>query len=511
MDNILSVLVFFPAIAGLLGFVVDKKSARAYGITVAAIEFLLSLWLWFSFDTSNAGMQFVEMIPLIPDFGVNYYLGVDGISLFIIIMATLMTLIGMMSMSITENIKNMIITLLFLEMTMVGVFVALDAIIFYLFWELSLVPMLYIIGAWGGPLRVYASIKFFLYTFMGSLVMLVGMLFVAYVYHNLTGVWSFAITDWYALVLPVNYQLWLFAAFFLGFAIKVPMFPFHTWLPYAHGQAPTIGSVILAAVLLKMGTYGFVRFSLPMFPDASVMMITPIAVISIVMIIYTAMVAYAQKDMKQVIAYSSVSHMGIIMLGIFALNSEGIGGSVFQMLSHGIVSGALFMLVGIIYDRRHTKLMSEFGGLAAVMPKYAVIFGIMLMASVGLPLTIGFVGEFLVLLGFYDVSPIMTILAGTSIIVGAVYMLSLYKKSFFGPVTKEENKTLKDLTPKETWSLIPLVAIVIWLGVYPKPVLDPINKSVNAMLVFMDEKAITAEAKEMIKVPLSATKTGEVK
>ncbi len=511
MDNILSVLVFFPAIAGLLGFVVDKKSARAYGITVAAIEFLLSLWLWFSFDTANAGMQFVEMIPLIPDFGVNYYLGVDGISLFIIIMATLMTLIGMMSMSIETDVKNMIITLLFLEMTMVGVFVALDAIIFYLFWELSLVPMLYIIGAWGGPLRVYASIKFFLYTFMGSLIMLVGMLFVAYVYHNLTGVWSFAITDWYALVLPVDYQLWLFMAFFLGFAIKVPMFPFHTWLPYAHGQAPTIGSVILAAVLLKMGTYGFVRFSLPMFPDASVMMITPIAVLSIIMVIYTAMVAYAQKDMKQVIAYSSVSHMGIIMIGIFAMNAEGIGGSVFQMLSHGIVSGALFMLVGIIYDRRHTKLMSEFGGLAAVMPKYAVIFGIMLMASVGLPLTIGFVGEFLVLLGFYEVSPIMTILAGTSIIIGAVYMLSVFKKSFFGPVTNEENKKLKDLTPRETWSLVPLVAIVIWLGVYPKPVLDPINKSVNAMLVFMEEKAITAEAKEIIKVPQSVTKAGEVK
>ena len=511
MDNILSVLVFFPAIAGLLGFVVDKKSARAYGITVAAIEFLLSLWLWFSFDMNNAGMQFVEMIPLIPDFGVNYYLGVDGISLFIIIMATLMTLIGMVSMSITENVKNMIITLLFLEMTMVGVFVALDAIIFYLFWELSLVPMLYIIGAWGGPLRIYASIKFFLYTFMGSLVMLVGMLFVAYVYHNLTGVWSFAITDWYALVLPVNYQLWLFMAFFLGFAIKVPMFPFHTWLPYAHGQAPTIGSVILAAVLLKMGTYGFVRFSLPMFPDASVMMITPIAVISIIMIIYTAMVAYAQKDMKQVIAYSSVSHMGIIMLGIFAMNAEGIGGSVFQMLSHGIVSGALFMLVGMIYDRRHTKLMSEFGGLASVMPKYAVIFGIMLMASVGLPLTIGFVGEFLVLLGFYDVSPIMTILAGTSIIIGAIYMLTVYKRSFFGPVTKEVNKTLKDLTPTETWSLIPLVAIVIWLGVYPKPILEPINRSVNAMLVFMNEKAITVEAKDRIKIPQSVIKTGEVK
>ncbi|MBD3789744.1 MAG: NADH-quinone oxidoreductase subunit M [Campylobacterales bacterium] len=503
MDNILSVLVFFPAIAGMLGFVVNKDSARVYGITVAAIEFFLSLWLWFAFDGHNPGMQFVEMIPMIPDFGVSYYLGVDGISLFIILMTTLMTLIGIMSMSVTENVKNMVITLLFLEMTMVGVFVSLDAIIFYLFWELSLVPMLYIIGAWGGTLRVYAAIKFFLYTFMGSLIMLVGMLFVAYIYHDLTGVWSFALTDWYALVLPVNYQLWLFAAFFIGFAIKVPMFPFHTWLPYAHGQAPTIGSVILAAVLLKMGTYGFVRFSLPMFPDASVIAITPIAMISIIMIIYTAMVAYAQKDMKQVVAYSSVSHMGIIMLGIFAMNAEGIGGSVFQMLSHGIVSGALFMLVGVIYDRRHTKMMDEFGGLASIMPKYAVIFGIMLMASVGLPLTIGFVGEFLVLIGFYQVSPIMTILAGSSIILGAVYMLSVYKKSFFGPVTKDENKTLKDLDIKETVSLVPLVLIVIWLGVYPKPILEPIDNSVKAMLSFMDEKAITQEAKDMIQVAKS--------
>jgi len=504
MENILSILVFFPAIAGLLGFVIDKDSARAYGITVAAIEFLLSLWLWFSFDMSNAGMQFVEIIPMIPDLGISYYLGVDGISLFIIIMSTLMTLVGMASMGETKNIKNMIITLLFLEMTLVGVFVALDAIIFYLFWELSLVPMLYIIGAWGGPLRIYASIKFFLYTFTGSLIMLVGMLFVAYVYHNLTGVWSFAITDWYALVLPVNYQLWLFAAFFIGFAIKVPMFPFHTWIPYAHGQAPTIGSVILAAVLLKMGTYGFVRFSLPMFPDASVMAIVPVAVLSLIMIIYTAMIAYAQKDMKQVIAYSSVSHMGIIMLGIFAMNAEGLSGSVFQMLSHGIVSGALFMLVGMIYDRRHTKLLSEFGGLASVMPKFAVIFGIMLMAAVGLPLTIGFVGEFLVLLGFYEVSPMLTMLAGTSIILGAVYMLRVMKLAFFGPLENEENKKLTDLNARETWTLIPLVVIVIWLGVYPKPVLTPIDNSVKAMLSFIDEKAITQEAKDMIKVAKSS-------
>jgi len=498
MENILSILVFFPAVAGLLGFVVDKESIRTYGITVVTMEFLLSLWLWFSFDTSSAGMQFVEMIPLIPDMGISYYLGADGISLFIILMTTLMTLIGMASMGETKNIKNMIISLLFLEMTMIGVFVALDAIIFYLFWELSLVPMLYIIGAWGGPLRVYASIKFFLYTFTGSLIMLVGMLFVAYIYHSLTGVWSFAVTDWYALVLPVDYQLWLFAAFFIGFAIKVPMFPFHTWIPYAHGQAPTIGSVILAAVLLKMGTYGFVRFSLPMFPDASVLTITPIAVLSLIMIIYTAMIAYAQKDVKQVIAYSSVSHMGIIMLGLFAMNAEGLSGSVFQMLSHGIVSGALFMLVGMIYDRRHTKLMSEFGGIAAVMPKFAVIFGIMLMASVGLPLTIGFIGEFLVLLGFYQVSPMMTILAGTSIILGAVYMLRVMKHTFFGPLNNEENKKLKDLNRREVWSLIPLVAIVVWLGVYPKPVLGPIDNSVKALLSFMDEKAITKEAKDMI-------------
>jgi NADH-quinone oxidoreductase subunit M len=330
--------------------------------------------------------------------------------------------------------------------------------------------------------------------------MLVGMLFVAYIYHNLTGVWSFAITDWYALVLPVDYQLWLFAAFFIGFAIKVPMFPFHTWIPYAHGQAPTIGSVILAAVLLKMGTYGFIRFSLPMFPDASVMAITPIAVLALIMVVYTAMIAYAQKDMKQVIAYSSVSHMGIIMLGLFAMNAEGLGGSVFQMLSHGIVSGALFMLVGMIYERRHTKIMTKFGGLAAVMPKYAIIFGIMLMASVGLPLTIGFVGEFLVLMGFYQVSPMMTIIAGTSIILGAVYMLRVMKLVFFGPLDNEENKKLLDLNARETWSLIPLVAIVIWLGVYPKPVLGPIDNSVKALLVFMDEKAITTEAKDMIRV-----------
>jgi NADH-quinone oxidoreductase subunit M len=328
--------------------------------------------------------------------------------------------------------------------------------------------------------------------------MLVGMLAMAYLYYQTTGEWSFNILEWYRLVLPENFQFWLFIAFFLGFAIKVPMFPFHTWLPYAHGQAPTIGSVILAAILLKMGTYGFVRFSLPLFPDASVTFMIPIAILAIIMIIYTAMIANAQKDIKQVIAYSSVSHMGVIILGTFALNVEGITGSIFLMISHGIVSGALFLLVGVIYDRRHTKLLSDFGGLSSVMPKYAVIFAIMMMGSVGLPLTIGFVGEFLSLLGFFQQSQTLALIAGTAIIVGAIYMLGAYRKMFFGKLENEENKKLKDLNGKELFALVPLTALVIILGVYPKPILEPIDKSVTALVRLMHEKALTEETKAVI-------------
>ena len=508
MEFLLSLLIFFPAFAALLGLVVDKNAIKLYGIVVTGVEFVLSLILWYMFDQNNPGFQFVEFAPLISYFGVSYYVGVDGISLFLVVLSTFMTFISLVGLSITKSIKNLIISVLILEMTMVGVFLSLDAILFYLFWELSLVPMLYIIGYWGSELRIYAAVKFFLYTFAGSIIMLVGILYTGYLYYQATGVWSFAIPDWHLLVLPFDIQLWLFAAYFLGFAIKVPMFPFHTWLPYAHGQAPTIGSVILAAVLLKMGTYGFVRFSLPLFPDATVYYLYPVAILAIIMVIYTAMVAFAQKDMKQVIAYSSISHMGVIILGTFALNSEGITGSIFLMLSHGIVSGALFMLVGVIYDRRHTKLMSEFGGLASTMPKYATVFGIMLMASVGLPLTIGFVGEFLSLAGFFRVSPVMTLLAGTSIILGAVYMLTLYKKSFFGEVTNEENKKLFDLNLKEKLALIPLVALVAILGIYPEPILNPIDKSVKSMISLMEKKAVTKEAKELI---VKVNSVGEAK
>jgi len=498
MEHILSILIFFPAFAAVMGFMVHKDAIRTYGITVTAIEFLLSCFLWASFDSNNAGMQFSEFIPVISQYGIAYNLGVDGISLFLIIMTTFMTMISIIGLTEKRDLKNLILTVLFLEMTMVGVFVALDAIIFYVFWELSLVPMLYIVGAWGGKLRIYASIKFFLYTFTGSLVMLVGMLYLGYVYFQTTGNWSFSLLDWNMMMLPIDMQMWLFVAFFLGFAIKVPMVPFHTWLPYAHGQAPTIGSVILAAILLKMGTYGFIRFSLPLFPDASVAMMIPMAILAIIAIVYTAMVAYAQEDIKQVIAYSSVSHMGVIILGIFALNVEGIGGSLFLMISHGIVSGALFMLVGVIYDRRGTKMMSEFGGLARVMPMYATVFGIMLMASVGLPLTIGFVGEFLSLLGFFAVSPVLTAIAGTTIILGAVYMLVLYKKTFFGPITNPINEKLQDIKGREVAAFVPLVMLVVYLGVYPKPILDPVDKSVKQLVQVMYLKSVTPEAKAKI-------------
>ncbi|PID47996.1 MAG: NADH-quinone oxidoreductase subunit M [Proteobacteria bacterium] len=500
---ILSLVVLFPAVAGFLGFLIPKENARIYAISASFIEFLLSLIMWYMYGFGVGSFGLGERFALIENFGIFYYLGVDGISLFLVILSTFMTFIALVGLSIKENLKNLVIAILFLETTMVGVFLSLDVILFYIFWELSLLPMLYIIGAWGSGRRIYAAVKFFLYTFFGSVFMLVGILAFAYFYYTTTGVWSFSLLDWYALRLPFDIQLWLFVGFFLGFAIKVPMFPFHTWLPYAHGQAPTIGSVILAAVLLKMGTYGFVRFSLPLFPDASAYFATPIAILAIIMIIYTAMIAFVQEDIKQVIAYSSISHMGVIILGTYALNAEGITGSIFLMLSHGIVSGGLFMLVGVIYDRRHTKLVNEFGGLAQIMPRYSVIFAIMLMGSVGLPLTIGFVGEFLSLAGFFKHSPFMTLLGGTGIILGAIYMLNLYRNVFFGMVTKEENKQLKDLYPRELFALVPLVVLVLALGVYPKPILEPVDLSVKKMLRLMQHKAVKIDTKKTLHVAKS--------
>ena len=508
MENILSMLIFFPAAAATVGFLIEKNSMRQFGVVVTVVEFILALLLWYHFDSDVAGMQFVQSIPLISSFGVNYLVGVDGISLFLIVMITFMTMIALIGLTEKKDVKNLIITMLYLEMTMVGVFASLDLIMFYIFWELTLIPMFYIIGFWGAEKRFYAAMKFFLYTFIGSLIMLVGILYFGYVFFETTGTWSFSLLDWNSVILPFDLQLWLFIAFFFGFAVKVPMFPFHTWLPLAHSQAPTIGSVILAAVLLKMETYGFIRFSLQLFPDASAYFVGFMAVLGLIAIIYMAMLAYAQEDMKQMIAYSSISHMGVITLGVFALNVEGIAGAVYLMIGHGIVSGALFMSVGVLYDRRKTKMIKEFGGLAHNMPVFAVVYCVILMASVGLPLTVGFIGEFLALLGFYKVSPLLTFIGALTIVLSAVYMLSMYKRTFFGNLVKEENKNLKDIFGRELVALGSLVVLIIALGIYPKIILDPLNTSVTQLTKVMEIKAVNEDTKEKLR---ALNSIGEVK
>ena len=508
MENILSMLIFFPAAAAIVGFLVEKNSMRQFGVVVTVVEFVLSLLLWYYFDVNYAGMQFVQNIPLISNYGINYLVGVDGVSLFLVIMITFMTMIALIGLTEKNNVKNLIITMLFLEMTMIGVFTSLDLMLFYVFWELTLIPMFYIIGFWGAEKRFYAAIKYFLYTFTGSLIMLIGILYFAYLYHETTGVWSFSTLDWNNLILPFNIQIWLFLAFLVAFAVKVPMVPFHTWLPLAHGQAPTIGSVMLAAVLLKMETYGFIRFSLPLFPDASVYFTGLMAFLALLAIIYTAMIAYAQEDMKQMIAYSSISHMGVITLGVFALNIEGIAGSVYLMIGHGLVSGALFMCVGVLYDRRKTKMIKEFGGLAHNMPIFALVYAVVLMASVGLPLTIGFVGEFLSLLGFYKYSAVLTFIASLTIVLSVIYMLSMYKRTFFGNLVKPENKSLKDIFGRELLALGSLVVLIIALGIYPKLILKPLDPTLINLVNVMDTKAVNDETKVRLK---DSNSIGEVK
>ncbi|CZE46056.1 NADH-quinone oxidoreductase subunit M [Campylobacter geochelonis] len=499
MDHLLSLVIFFPALAACFAFIIDEKSIKTYAISISFIEFCLTLFVWAEFASLKAGEKFSELVSFIPEFGINYFLGVDGISLFLVVLSAFMTFVGLISLTITDRLKHLIISILFLEMTMMGVFLSLDAVIFYIFWELSLLPMLYIIGSWGSGKRVYAAVKFFLYTFFGSVLMLVGIVSMAYFYYVNTGSYSFNILEWRNLSLPLNTQIWLFLAFSIAFAIKTPLFPFHTWLPYAHGQAPTIGSILLAAVLLKMGTYGFVRFSLPLFPDASVYFADFMCVIAIIMIVYTSFIAFAQKDIKQVIAYSSIAHMGVIMLGIFSMSVEGVSGAVFLMLSHGIVSGGLFMLVGFIYDRRHTKLLGDFGGLAKVMPTYATLFAIVLFGSIGLPLTIGFVGEFLSLIGIFKASPIYAFLGGLGIIMGAIYSLNLYKKTFFGAVTNEENRNLKDLNKTELFAIVPIAILTIVLGVYPNLLLKDINASVKQEISSMYEKSKHMDSKTYLE------------
>ncbi len=497
---ILSLVVFFPAIAALLIlFLMDKKNEngiRWMANIAAFVGFLISLPLWFAFDASGPQFQFSERYEWIPSIGVEYNIAMDGISLLLILMTTLLGFIAILSSwtAVTERVKQYYVFLLFLQTGMLGVFVALDFFLFYVFWEVMLVPMYFLIGVWGGARKLYAAIKFFLYTLVGSVLMLLGILALYFAHHAATGEHTFDLLRLLGTDYAAGLQFWVFLAFFIGFAIKVPMFPFHTWLPDAHVQAPTAGSVILAGVLLKMGTYGFVRFSIPLLPDASREAVWWVATLAIIGIIYGALVALVQKDWKSLVAYSSVSHLGFVMLGIFALNTLGLEGGILQMINHGLSTGGLFLLVGIMYEQRRTREIAAYGGIAKVVPVYAAMFLIIALASMGLPMLNGFIGEFLILQGVFQVNWVYAAFAVSGIVLGAAYLLWLYQRLMFGKLDKEENKKLLDVTPRESATLIPIVVLCVFIGVYPKPFLDKLEVPVAAIVERLSPESATAEA-----------------
>jgi len=497
-NEILTLVTFFPLIgAFLLLFVPSGRhdSLKSISLILAFVTMLLSFMLYAMFDPLAQGMQFEVNIPWVTSLGIHYHMGIDGISLLLIVLTTILTLLGILCSwnSITTGVKGYYISMLLLETGMIGVFCALDLFLFYVFWEVMLIPMYFIIGVWGGPRRVYAAIKFVLFTMFGSLLMLVAILYLLFAYQDFSGEYSFDMLKLMEMPIAYHAQLWLFGAFALAFAIKVPMFPFHTWLPDAHVEAPTAGSVILAGVLLKMGTYGFIRICLPMFPEATMTYLPYICILALISIIYGALVAMVQKDVKSLVAFSSVSHMGFIMLGMFALNLEGMEGSVLQMINHGVSTGALFLLVGMIYERRHTRMIKDFGGIAKVMPTYAAFFMIVTLSSIGLPLTNGFVGEFLILLGAFKASNLWGVIAASGVILSACYMLWMYQRVFFGKVTREENKNLKDVSWRERIILVPLVVLIFWIGIYPKPLFERIEPAVKQVLQQVN-RAATVEA-----------------
>ncbi|MGB7217672.1 MAG: NADH-quinone oxidoreductase subunit M [Vicinamibacterales bacterium] len=494
MSHYLSIILFTPLAGALLLLFMSKQQENAIrwiANIVAFIGFAVSVPLWFWFQPAGVEFQFVERAVWIPSIGAEYFLGVDGLSVLLILLTTMMGSIAVLSSwtAITERVKEYYIFLLVLQTGMLGAFMSLDFLLFFLFWEVMLVPMYFLIGIWGSANRLYSAIKFFLYTLVGSVVMLLGILALYFAYHAATNVWTFDVTLYRQFGFAAGLQWWVFLAFFLGFAIKVPMFPFHTWLPDAHTDAPTAGSVILAAVLLKMGTYGFLRFSLPMLPDASRAFVPMIVVLSIIGIVYGALVAMAQKDWKRLVAYSSVSHMAMVMLGMFALNPVGITGSIVQQLNHGISTGALFLLVGVVYERRHTREISEYGGLSKVMPVYAAIFLIMTMSSIGLPALNGFIGEFLILQGVFVANKIWAAFAASGIVLGAAYMLMLYQRTMFGAVENPKNERLLDLSNREFATFVPLLILAVWMGLYPKPFLDRLQSSVASVIARVNPQA----------------------
>ena len=483
---VLSTIVFLPLLGALsIWFLpMPPKVQRWTAFLTSLVTFFVSLTLWFGFERGTAAFQFQERHNWISDFGISYHLGVDGVSLLLILLTTLLSAISIYASfpAIKDKTRGYYAFMLVLETGMLGVFVSLDLFCFYVFWEAMLIPMYFLIGVWGGERRIYAAIKFFLYTMVGSLLMLVAILFLAIAHKNQTGVLTFDLLDLYRTVLSPTQEVLLFSAYALAFAIKVPLFPFHTWLPDAHVEAPTAGSVILAGVLLKMGTYGFVRFCLPLFPHATLAAVPIILVLAVVGIIYGALVAMVQPDLKKLVAYSSVSHLGFVMLGIFALNIQGLTGGLLQMVNHGLSTGALFLLVGIVYERRHTRLIEQFGGLTKIMPLFAAVFMIVTLSSIGLPGTNGFVGEFLVLLGAFGSHRGWAVVATTGVILAAVYMLWMFQRVMFGTVTHPENEKIRDMTRHEFATLIPLLVLIFWIGIYPKPFLDTMDASVKHVL-----------------------------
>jgi NADH-quinone oxidoreductase subunit M len=488
MSNLLSLTTFLPVLGVLLLLFIPKDSKgmlRNVAFATTVVTFVVSLPIMFGFQ-SNAEFQFVENVPWIAagPFVMKYYIGIDGISLWLVMLTTFIMPIAVLSTytAVEEKVKEYMILLLLLETGMLGAFISLDMFLFYIFWEVMLIPMYFMIGIWGGKNRIYAAVKFFIYTMVGSLLMLVALIYL-YFKGLEAGFTDFGLLQFFNLQLPLSAQVWLFLAFALAFAIKVPMFPLHTWLPDAHTEAPTAGSVILAAILLKMGTYGYVRFAIPLFPEAAHTYAPLIATLAVIGIIYAALVAMVQEDVKKLVAYSSVAHLGFVMLGVFAFNVEGITGGLLQMINHGISTGALFLIVGFIYERRHTRLITDFGGLSKQMPVFATIFMIVTFSSIGLPGTNGFVGEFLVLIGAFE-SELRwwTIIASSGVILSAVYMLWMFQRVMFGELDNPKNQKLKDLNAREIGIMVPLIIMIFVMGIYPKPFIDKMDPAIKKLV-----------------------------
>ena len=483
---ILSIITFLPAAGALLFIFINRdktKLLRQLALILTIITFLISLFLFFNFNGATADPQFVEKSGWI-GLGIEYHLGIDGISLFLVLLTTFLMPIAILSSwtSIQDKVKEYLIFMLILETGVIGVFVSMNLFLFYVFWEAMLIPMYFLIGIWGGKRKIYATVKFVLYTMVGSLLMLVAIFVLYSLFFRQNGFYSLNIFELHTMPIPPDLQIWLFAAFGLAFAIKVPLFPFHTWLPDAHVEAPTAGSVILAAVLLKMGAYGFLRFAMPLFPDALAKLLPYLGILALVGIIYGGLMALIQKDIKSLVAYSSVSHMGLIMLAIFALNFEGIQGGIYQMLNHGLSTGALFLCVGILYERSHTRLIKDYGGVSKQMPVFSVFFLICMLSSVGLPGLNGFVGEILCLFGIFQANKVLAILGVTTVILAAAYLLWMFQRVMHGPITSDKVRSFKDLNKREIVFLVPIVIMMFWMGIFPQTFLRKMDASIERLL-----------------------------